>query len=420
MQKAIQDGPARSKPITMLGDGEGRLWLGTRVGAYCLENGRIRRVWPVKTPSPENAVFSITKDSNGGLLLGTSRGLQRIRNGVIEQFGAGSGLSADQVNAVFIDSAGNIWVGTAGGFDRLTDKPITSYSKSQGLSSNQVWSVTEGQYGAIWVGTNDGLNRIQGGKVHSYTAKNGFPAGSIGSVREGPDGAIWFTTVLGLCRLENGRVTVFRLNDSVANDRIYGFTWRADGTLVGSANDGLFTLINGKFQRVTAAARARSILQSRDGSLWLSAHQLLRWKNSHLSAYGKESDEYQYAYEDSEGIVWAGSHLGGLVSVRGEKVTRFTPLGAPFTYSVSYISEDRTGHLWIATPSGLFQVRKSDLTDYMNGTRKEIAAAAFGRADGLPSFGCNAGEQNSGWTDREGRIWVPTGLGVAMLDPQRV
>ena len=56
MQKAIQAGPARSKPITMLGDGEGRLWLGTRVGAYCLENGRIRRVWPVKTPSPENAV----------------------------------------------------------------------------------------------------------------------------------------------------------------------------------------------------------------------------------------------------------------------------------------------------------------------------------------------------------------------------
>ena len=38
----------------------------------------------------------------------------------------------------------------------------------------------------------------------------------------------------------------------------------------------------------------------------------------------------------------------------------------------------------------------------MNGTRKEVAAAAFGRADGLPSFGCNAGEQNSGWTDREG------------------
>ena len=291
-------------------------------------------------------------------MLGTSRGLQRLRNGVIEQFGAGSGLSADQKRG-FIDSAGNVWVGTAGGFDRLTDKPITSYSKSQGLSSNQVWSVTEDRFGAMWVGTT-GLNRIQGGKVHSYTAKNGFPAGSVGSVREGPDGAIWFTTVLGLCRLENGRVTVFRLNDSVPNDRIYGFTWRADGTLVGSANDGLFTLINGKFQRVTPA-RAEIDPPKPGRQPVAECAPVASLKNSHLSAYGKESDEYQYAYEDSDGIVWAGSHLGGLVSVRGEEVTRFTPLGAPFTYSVSYISEDRTGHLWIATPSGLFQVRKSDL-----------------------------------------------------------
>jgi signal transduction histidine kinase/ligand-binding sensor domain-containing protein len=415
----IRDDTVPGEPLTILAEAKGRLWIGTRIGLYYLDDGHFKKMWPT-VPSPENAVFSIATDRDRGLWLGTARGLQRIRNGTVDSYGTAAGLSSDKVMDILADSAGNIWAGTAGGIDRLSDKPIASYSKTQGLSSNQVWSVTEDRNGVIWVGTNSGLNRIWRGRVRSYTPAEGLPAGPIGSVLEGPDGAIWFTTVLGLCRLSHDHIAVYPLNDGVANDRAHGFTWRSDGTLVVSASGGLFAYKDGRFVSLVRAPVARSILESHDRSLWLSARQLIRWREGKLTAFGQPSDEYEYAYEDRDGTVWAGSYIGGLICVRRDAVTRFAPLGAPFNYSVSYITDDDTGHLWIATPYGLFRALKTELIGYSDGTGKRVAATLFGKAEGLPSFGCNDGEQNSGWQDREGRILIPTGRGVAVLDPRRI
>ncbi|MCU1260185.1 MAG: putative periplasmic ligand-binding sensor domain [Bryobacterales bacterium] len=415
----IRDDTVPGEPLTILAEAKGRFWIGTRVGLYYLDDGHFTKVWPT-VPSPENAVYSIAMDRDRGLWLGTARGLQRIRNGAVDSYGAAAGLSSDKVRDILADSAGNIWAGTAGGIDRLSDKPIVSYSTMQGLSSNQVWSVTVDRSGAIWVGTNSGLNRIRGGRIRSYTSEEGLPSGPIGSVLEGPDGAIWFTTVLGLCRLSHGRIAVYVLKDGIANDRVHGFTWRSDGTLVVSASAGLFAYRDGKFVSLVPAPVARSILESRDRTLWLSAHQLIRWRDGKFTAFGQDSDEYEYAYEDRDGTIWAGSYIGGLICVRGDAVTRFAPLGPPFNYSVSYITDDQTGHFWMATPYGLFRVLKADLVEYSEGNAKRVPATLFGKADGLPSFGCNDGEQNSGWKDREGRILIPTGRGVAVLDPRRI
>jgi signal transduction histidine kinase len=164
-----------------------------------------------------------------------------------------------------------------------------------------------------------------------------------------------------------------------------------------------------------------SISEAHDGSLWLSTFgQLLHWKDNHVTAFGEQSDMYLYSYEDLEGTVWAGSTYAGLVCLRKNTFFHFRSLGAPFNDRIYRILEDHSGHLWITTPKGLYRVRKSDLISYLEGKVRSVFAAEFGMADGLPSTGCNGGEQNAGWTDRNGRFWVPTGGGLAMVDPLRI
>lgn len=184
----------------------------------------------------------------------------------------------------------------------------------------------------------------------------------------------------------------------------------------------LFSFSKGRFERILSLpTRTHSISESRDGSLWLStASQLLRWKEGRLTAYGSPSDRYSYSYEDANGIVWAGSRLAGLVCVRDERLIRFAPLGVPFSDRIHYIFDDGVGNLWVTTPHGVFRVRKAELIGFADGKVRQVLAAPFGMPDGLPSTGCNAGEQNPGWTDHEGRFWIPTGRGIAVLDPRRL
>lgn len=420
----ILDGPRSIEAVSLMRKQNAEILVGSRMGlgSYQSQTGTYERLWPKKL-SHDNIVRSIANDQDGTVWFATSTGLKRLRNGKVDSFGAEEGLTADVVYALLPDKDGNLWIGTSGGLDRLADRTITSYTRKQGLLADQVWSVVEDLDGAIWVGTNGGLNKILAGRITSYTTKEGLPSNSVYSVQAAPDGSIWFTTESGLCVLNHNGIRVFGAKDGLPISRVVALLWRRDGSLVVSlSRGGLFLLKNGTFvPYLPLPELVWSISEAHDGSLWLSTFgQLLHWKDNHLTAFGEQSDMYLYSYEDKYGTVWAGSMYAGLVCLRKNALVHFAPLGAPFNDRIYRIFEDHSGNLWITTPNGLYRVRKSDLISHLEGKVRSVFAAEFGMADGLPSTGCNGGEQNAGWTDRSGRFWIPTGRGLAMVDPQRI
>jgi signal transduction histidine kinase/ligand-binding sensor domain-containing protein len=407
--------------ISLLGDGEGGLWVGTRTGLYRCRHEHIIKVWPANA-SRDISVWSLAKDNKGNLWLGSDSGVLRLQNGVFESFREKDGLSADVVRKVFIDTSGNVWAGTLGGLDRFSERMIASYSTKQGLSSNQVWSVVEDRRGEIWVGTNGGLDRIKGSKIQQMQGK-ALPSSSVYSTQEAPDGDMWFATPAGLCRLRGEHLSVYGRKNGLPDGSVNAIIWTRNGTmLVSPRQGGLFTFINGKFRPyIQLAETVHSISEARDGSLWLStAGALLHLQGDRVVAYGEASDDYASSLEDGHGRVWAGSWQRGLVCIKGDQFVRFDSLGHPFDDHIFHIFEDGKQQLWLSTPHGLFRVSEADLNNYMQGNQKHVYAAQFGIEDGFPSTGCNGSEQNSGWMDRKGRFWIPTGKGLALVDPRSV
>jgi signal transduction histidine kinase len=84
------------------------------------------------------------------------------------------------------------------------------------------------------------------------------------------------------------------------------------------------------------------------------------------------------------------------------------------------ILEDDRGRFWMSTPRGVFRVDRTALDAVADGTAKSVTSVVYDKSDGLPTTDCGGGTQPSGWKARDGRMWFPTGRGVAVVDPAKV
>ena len=119
-----------------------------------------------------NTIFSICRDKEKNLWVGTINGLIKIneKNGETDIFineqNNPNSLSNNTVESVFVDKNENLWVGTFGGLDRY-DKITNSFihyknnsSDNNSLSHNVVYIIFEDSTDDLWVGTYRGLNRL--------------------------------------------------------------------------------------------------------------------------------------------------------------------------------------------------------------------------------------------------------------------
>ena len=108
------------------------------------------------------------RSSDGGLWIGTIRGLLHLYKGRIDLFSAADGLSGDLVTSILEDREGSVWVGTSTGLDRFRAFAMPTVSLNQGLSIAAVDVLQATSDGSIWIATADGLNRWQDGHMTVY------------------------------------------------------------------------------------------------------------------------------------------------------------------------------------------------------------------------------------------------------------
>ena len=94
-------------------DGNLSIGFGSRGLARVTARGVVSVVpWNARTRGDVTALF---EDRDGSLWLGTSRGLERFRDGVFRTFTTVQGLPADGVGPIFCDEAGRVWMGPPDG-----------------------------------------------------------------------------------------------------------------------------------------------------------------------------------------------------------------------------------------------------------------------------------------------------------------
>jgi ligand-binding sensor domain-containing protein len=389
-----------ARPVAVLEDGEGRLWIGHARGLLVLAPGHARLAPPplphivTRDPFGAESVAALRAHSDGQVYVGfRGAGLGAWDGHRLRRYARGQGLTDEVVTAFAEDRDGNLWIGTeTGGALRVARHGFHSLDAADGLAHERVVSVFETRAGELCVLTaGQFLNLWNGSRFAPVRPALPAPPSLLWthSTLQDREGGWWVATERGLARYAPQRSVL---------------------GLAGQQPVAVYTRRHG----LAADSVARPFEDAR-GDVWvfyLARGGLARWERStgrfhtYAEADGLPADRFMALGEDAQGRLWAGFRNGGLARWTGQRFQLFGPGHGVPSVPVRNLFRDSTGVLWAATlGGGLLRVEATP-----------EGAPRFSRlttADGLTSDHVRAVTG-----DAHGRLYLGTALGVDRLDPR--
>jgi ligand-binding sensor domain-containing protein/AraC-like DNA-binding protein len=146
-------------------DPEGIAWVGTIDGwIHRFEKGKF-----VKVANAKSRINMMLKDANGQLWAATfGSGLCRLDDRAIQSYGTKDGLSNNIVSSIVEDRDGGLWVGTVKGLNRFRNGTFTRLSQEDGLPDDVVYCILQDRAGDLWVSCNRGIYRLRRANLEDY------------------------------------------------------------------------------------------------------------------------------------------------------------------------------------------------------------------------------------------------------------
>jgi diguanylate cyclase (GGDEF)-like protein len=415
----------------LLRDRDGTLWIGTDGGGVVMwRDGAIARTITTRDGLPSDLIRALLRDRDGSLWIATDAGLARWRGERAETLGVAEGLPSAVVRTILEDREGSLWVGTTGGLVRLRDTRFQSFKRKEGLPVDAVRALLEDRDGRVWIGTEGGgLCVLEGGRMQCHTKETGLQHDTVYALAAHRDRGVWAGT-------DGGGVALFRdgiklatvdVRSGLPNNRVRALLDGPGGLWV-STTGGLVLMrerpvhvreLHDRQIRPLLALPDGTVLAGTDGAgLWrvtadgASATLIASTKN------GLHSDRvFSLALDSGGNGVWIGTSGGGLarldLATGGVRsLLRRDGLHDDVVFQVV----DAGDELWLTSNRGLYRIERRRVLDAMQQRKTDLSGTVFGAADGMPSTECNAGFPSAIRT-RDGRLWVGTARGVAVIDP---
>lgn len=339
----------------------------------------------------------MVQDNLGFVWFGTQYGLNRYdgyRSKVFKhEPGRSDSLSCVYIRSLFVDHSGALWVGC----DRFLDKfepateTFTHYridKQVPGSLPTPIERINEDDAGMLWLATEKGLYRFDPatGETTRYTHNPADPtsiAGSrINAAAEDRSRRFWVANSGGLDEFDRqtGKViwhAPFRYEVVQFHEDKFGVFWitSADpscrlATLNLATGRTTCHAIDYKSGGVTSQVNISAMLESRDGTMWMSSSvgllkldrqhkQLIRYHNGPSDDESLESDNVISIYQDREGNIWTcfQDTEPNFFSERPPMFENFTyKQGGLVSALVTSIYEDHNGILWIGSMGGLNRI----------------------------------------------------------------
>lgn len=291
-----------------------------------------------------------------------------------------------------------------------------TYSMAEGLAGVRIEHIAEDSEGCLWFATWDnGTSRFDGDEFQNFTKQDGLVSDHIHFILEDSQKRLWFGALNGVCwydgavfhHLEDdgiaGRTVQFIYEDS--EGRIWFGGHRTLGYYDGTVFHDLIPLYLQHYEQPPSPERTnqcRGITADLAGHMWFGFDYLIRFDGESFHRYEKKEGfprcSANYAVgRDYNGKVWIGpgKHYNGLwCYADGAFQSVQADLGGP----LRKIQSDREGRMWFCTSMGVL---------YQDGD----GFSEFTPADGLPHPAVKAVFQ-----DREHQFWFATWGGVGLYD----
>lgn len=226
--------------LAIAADQSGKIWFGTDGGGISRFDGSAFTSFTVNQGLGANIVLSTLEDRNGNLWFGTAGGGVSVFDGVdFTTYSLSQGLGADIVFAMTEDQAGHIWLGTiGGGLSKFDGKSFTTYTISQGLPSNEILSVVEDSSGNLWLGTENGVSKFDGTGFTNFGPEQGLAGYVILKVLADENDGIWTAAEDGGLSYFDGKKFInFTANQGLADNSVKSLSKDQNGNFwVGTAN----------------------------------------------------------------------------------------------------------------------------------------------------------------------------------------
>lgn len=187
-------------------DREGDLWIGTRrESLYRARNSALRSL-STRDGLEDALVWSVLDDGDG-LLAGTNTDLVRLgADGRFRRAYRSGALPQATVYTLARDSDGSVWVGTRAGIARLVDGVLSTPRVLAPLANKQVTAVLrDGE--SLWIATLDGLFRLRGDALEPVVPPAGTADTRIRCLWREPAGSLLLCTEAGIRRLRDGALS---------------------------------------------------------------------------------------------------------------------------------------------------------------------------------------------------------------------
>jgi signal transduction histidine kinase/ligand-binding sensor domain-containing protein len=332
-------------------------------------------------------------------------------------------------NAVLVDREGNVWFGDTKGIHRFFYTPLIRQEFPKEASESADFAVVADDNGAVWVSSGNtavkaDLYYVLGGKAERRVAQV-----TSSFAYRAPDKTFWFSGEGCLWHVVGHDFVRVDLPAEIANQFNFLQTITGDqqgGVWVSFGRHGLYRLANGIWTPYGGRAdvpKGGMTVEFTDslGRVWFGymSGQLAVLDGDRVRVFGP-SDGLQMgtvlAVYGRGSEIWIGGELG-LEQFDHGRFHNIAAVDDKLLHGISGIVETPDGDLWLNGISGIFHIRKEEISKALKESAYRVRGKHFGRRDGLPGVANQLRPLPTAIEGNDGRLWFTLRNGVVWLDP---
>jgi signal transduction histidine kinase/ligand-binding sensor domain-containing protein len=333
--------------------------------------------------------------------------------------------------AQLVGREGNIWFGDTRGLHRFFYTPLIRQEFPKETSGSTDFSVVADDNGAVWINFGSGdqvitnLYHVRAGKAERRLSQV-----TTDFVYRAPDKTFWFSGKGCLWHLVGDDFVRVDLPPGMANQSEFLQTITGDrqgGIWVSFGRHGLYRLANGLW----TPYGGRDGLPKTEGVIVAFTDSLGRaWFGYAKSKVAVLDGDQVRVFGPGEGLqvgnitaiygrgpaIWIGGEFG-LEQFDQGRFHNIAALNDEWLRGITGIVETHEGDLWLNAISGIFHIRKAEISKALKDSAYRVKGEHFGRREGLPGIASQVRPLPTAIEGTDGRLWFTLRNGLVWLDP---